>query len=107
MKQGFALSTDGMNGREAAQAWHDWMAMLFAGIDSDIYGDTSFEGRVRVEHAGDVVMTKLEAARHRVMRTVQSVHGQGADYLKIVAPGRALPMCSKVTARPAPAAAAG
>ena len=56
MKQGFALSTDGMNGREAAQAWHDWMAMLFAGIDSDIYGDTSFEGRVRVEHAGDVVM---------------------------------------------------
>lgn len=107
MKQGFALSTDGMNGREAAQAWHDWMAMLFAGIDSDIYGDTSFEGRVRVEHAGDVVMTKLEAARHRVMRTVQSVHGQGADYLKIVASGRALPMCSKVTARPAPAAAAG
>lgn len=86
MKQGFALSTDGMNGREAAQAWHDWMAMLFAGIDSDIYGDTSFEGRVRVEHAGDVVMTKLEAARHRVMCTVQSVQGQGADYLKIVAP---------------------
>ena len=86
MTQGFALSTDGMNGSEAAQAWHDWMSMLFAGIDSDVYGDTTFEGRVRVEHAGDVVMTKLEAGRHRVMRTVQCVQGQGADYLKIVAP---------------------
>lgn len=86
MTQSLALTTDGLSGSQAAQAWRDWMSDLFAGLDSDIYGDTSFEGHVRVAHAGDVVMTKLEAGRHRVMRTVQSLRGQAADYLKIVAP---------------------
>ena len=86
MTQSLALSTDGMSGSEAAQAWRDWMANLFSGLDSDLYGDTTFEGRLRVEHAGDVVMTKLEAGRHRVMATVQSLQPQHTGYLKIVAP---------------------
>lgn len=81
-----ALSTDGLRGEEAAQAWRDWMADLFSGLDSDVYGDAQFEGHVRVEHAGDVVLTKLEAGRHRVMRSVQSLHNPDTDFLKIVAP---------------------
>lgn len=86
MAESFALTTDGLTGQEAAQAWRDWMADLFAGLDSDLYGDTHFEGHVRVEHAGSVVLTKLEAGRHRVMRTVQGLQGKDNDYLKIVAP---------------------
>jgi AraC-like DNA-binding protein len=84
-----ALSTDGMRGQEAAQAWRDWMATLFTGLDSDVYGDANFEGHVRVEHAGDVVLTRLEAGRHRVMRSVQSL-GPESNMLKIVAPWQGL-----------------
>lgn len=86
MTQGRAWTTDGLSGSEAAQAWRDWMADIFGGLQSDIYGDHAFEGHVRVEHAGNVVMTKLEAGRHRVMRTVQGLQCQDNDYLKIVAP---------------------
>lgn len=86
MTQGLALSTDGLRGEEAAQAWRDWMADLFVGLDSDVYGDADFEGHVRVEHAGDVVLTRLEAGRHRVVRNVHSLRRPDADYLKIVAP---------------------
>ena len=86
MTQALALSTDGMSGSEAAQAWRDWMADLFSGLDSDIYGDADFEGHVRVEHAGDMVLTKLEAGRHRVMRSMQSWGSPDTDFLKIVAP---------------------
>lgn len=86
MQNALALSTDGMTGQEAAQAWRDWMSNLFSGLDSDLYGDTSFEGRLQVAHAGSVVMTKLEAGRHRVMRSIQSAQRSETAYLKIVAP---------------------
>lgn len=86
MDSGLALTTDGLTGQEAAQAWRDWMSGLFAGLDSDLYGDTNFEGHLRVQHAGSVVMTKLEASRHRVMRSVQGEHANEVGYLKIVAP---------------------
>ena len=39
-----------------------------------------------VQQAGPVVMTKLEASRHRVMRSVQGEHANEVGYLKIVAP---------------------
>ncbi|WP_284334685.1 helix-turn-helix domain-containing protein [Comamonas sp. NoAH] len=86
MSNGLALTTDGLSGQEAAQAWSDWMAGLFSGLSSDLYGDTNFEGHLRVQHAGSVVMTKLEASRHRVMRSVQGDHTNEVGYLKIVAP---------------------
>ena len=37
-------------------------------------------------HAGDVVLTRLEANRHRVMRSSSLVRGIEVGYLKIVAP---------------------
>jgi hypothetical protein len=36
--------------------------------------------------AGDVVLTRLEANRHRVMRSASNVRGSEVGYLKIVAP---------------------
>lgn len=90
MGNGLALSTDGLTGTEAAQAWRDWMSQIFSGLDSDVYGDTSFEGHLRVEHAGSVVLTKLEASRHRVIRSVQGLQNNDGEYLKIVAPWEGL-----------------
>ena len=59
---------------------------LFGGLKSDLYGDADFDGRMATLHAGDVVLTRLEANRHRVMRSPSLARASDAGYLKIVAP---------------------
>lgn len=86
MPDSLILSTDELAPRERVPAWHDWMNRLFLGLGSDLYGDTEFDGHLHTAHAGDVIMTRLEASRHRVMRTQPSGHAGDLDYLKIVAP---------------------
>lgn len=83
---GVILSTEGLRAAETAPAWTEWMGRLFHGIESDIYGDASFEGRVATGCAGDVVLTRLQANRHRVRRRGSVICRPEADYLKIVAP---------------------
>ena len=82
------LSTDDVVPRERAPAWREWVFQHFGGLDSDLYGDTDFEGHMAASHAGDVILTKLEANRHRVMRTPGMARTSEVDYLKIVAPWR-------------------
>ena len=66
--------------------WADCIDRLFHGLKSDLYGDTDFDGRMATVHAGDVVLTRLEANRHRVMRSAAQVRQSEVGYLKIVAP---------------------
>ena len=80
------LSTDGLPEKETAPAWQDWMAQLFSGLDTDLYGDTCFDGHLSVAYAGDVMLTKLDAGRHRVIRDCHRLRDSEAAYLKIVAP---------------------
>lgn len=80
------LSTEGLPEKETAPAWHDWMAQLFSGLDTDLYGETRFDGRINVSYAGDIMLTKLEADRHRVIRDSHRLRDSEAAYLKIVAP---------------------
>lgn len=80
------LSTDGLPEKETAPAWHDWMAQLFSGLNTDLYGDTRFNGHLSVAYAGDVMLTKLDAGRHRVIRDSHRLRDSEAAYLKIVAP---------------------
>jgi AraC-like DNA-binding protein len=86
MASGLILSTDNVPVGETAGAWGDWMSRLFFGLKSDLYGDTTFDGHLYTSHAGNVVMTKLEANRHRVIRTTRLARNSEASYLKIVAP---------------------
>ena len=86
MTASVALSTEGLPEKETAPAWHDWMAQLFSGLDTDLYGDTRFDGRINVAYAGDVMLTKLEAGRHRVIRDSHRLRDSEMAYLKIVAP---------------------
>jgi AraC-like DNA-binding protein len=81
-----AMSTDQVAASERVGFWSDWINRLFCGLDSDLYGDTDFEGRMTTVRAGDVVLTRLEANRHRVMRSSSLVRASGTGYLKIVAP---------------------
>ncbi len=54
--------------------------------ESDLYGDTDFDGRMSTLRAGDIVLTRLEANRHRVMRSSSLARSTEIGYLKIVAP---------------------
>lgn len=80
------LSTDGMPQQDTASAWCDWMALLFNGLQTDLYGDTRFEGHLCVASAGEVVLTRLDADRHRVVRGSRRLRDSEEAYLKIVAP---------------------
>lgn len=80
------MSTDQVSAPERAGFWADWIDRLFGGLNSDLYGDSEFDGRMSTVHAGDVVLTRLEANRHRVMRSPSLVRASQAGYLKIVAP---------------------
>ena len=80
------LSTDAVAARDRAPQWCEWVARHFGGLRSDLYGDTDFDGHIAASQAGDVILTRLEANRHRVLRTATMARTSETAYLKIVAP---------------------
>ncbi len=80
------LSTDAVAPRDRAPQWCEWIASHFGGLRSDLYGDVDFDGHIASSQAGDVILTRLEANRHRVVRTASMVRHSDVPYLKIVAP---------------------
>lgn len=80
------MSTDQVAAAERAGYWGDWINRLFCGLKSDLYGDSDFEGSMSTLRAGDIVLTRLEANRHRVMRSSSLARSTEIGYLKIVAP---------------------
>lgn len=82
------MSTDAVAPAERAAIWREWVWTHFGGLDSDLYGDTDFEGHMSASQAGDVVLTRLEANRHRVIKSDRQARAGERPYLKIVAPWR-------------------
>lgn len=82
------LSTDQVAPAERVPYWCEWISQLFCGLQSDLYGDTDFDGRMATECAGDVVFTRLEGNRHRVTKSDRLIRHSEIGYLKIVAPFR-------------------
>ena len=80
------LDTDSAPPTERAGLWGDWINRLFSGLKNDVYGDAEFDGRMATVRAGDIVLTRLEANRHRVTRSASQVRASEQAYLKIVAP---------------------
>ncbi|HZY17653.1 MAG TPA: helix-turn-helix domain-containing protein [Ramlibacter sp.] len=80
------LSTDAVAPRDRAPQWSEWISRHFCGLQSDLYGDSDFDGHIAASHAGDVILTRLEANRHRVLRTPSMARTSDVGYLKIVAP---------------------
>ena len=88
MTAAIVVTTEHVAPRERAPVWRDWIWKHFGGLDCELYGDTEFDGHMACVNAGDVILTKLEANRHRVVRTQDMVRASDAGYLKIVAPMR-------------------
>ena len=81
-----ALSTDHFALRDRAPVWHDWVRQQFGGLQSDLYGDSDFEGHLHTSQAGALQLTHLEAKRHRVTRTTDLARHTDEAFFKIVAP---------------------
>jgi AraC-like DNA-binding protein len=81
-----SMNTDSVAPRDRSGYWCDWIDRLFHGLKSDQYGDTDFDGGMSAFHAGDLVLTRLEANRHRVTRSASVARASEVGYLKIVAP---------------------
>jgi AraC-like DNA-binding protein len=86
MTHATAVTTDDYAPADRAPVWRDWVWKQFGGLESDLYGDTDFDGHMASARAGDLILTKLEANRHRVVRTRDMVRASEEGYLKIVAP---------------------
>ena len=81
-----ALSTDHFAPGDRAPVWHVWVRQQFGGLQSDLYGDTDFEGHLHTSQAGALQLTHLEAKRHRVTRTTDLARHTDEAFFKIVAP---------------------
>lgn len=86
MTHATAVTTDDYAPADRAPVWRDWIWKQFGGLESDLYGDTDFDGHMASARAGDLILTKLEANRHRVVRTRDMVRASDEGYLKFVAP---------------------
>jgi hypothetical protein len=58
------VSTDNFAPRERAPVWREWI--FFGGPGLDLYGDTDFGKPHGIGTGDDVILTRLEANRHRV-----------------------------------------
>lgn len=88
MTPSLLMSTDELPIKERQGAWTHWIWQHFGGLESDLYGDADFDGHMSSTRAGDVIFTKLEANRHRVIRSPKLARACESQYLKIVAPWR-------------------
>jgi len=88
MRASAQMSTDSVAPAERAAIWREWVWTHFGGLESDLYGDEGFDGHMAASHAGDVVLTRLEANRHRVLKSPRLAQAGERPYLKIVAPWR-------------------
>lgn len=88
MSKVLTMSTDEVGAGDRVPFWQDWIRRLFVGLESDVYGDAVIDAQARTAQAGNVLLTRLEAGRHRVMRDVRIVRTNDSGYLKIVAPQR-------------------
>lgn len=78
------LSTDRVRPAERAGYWSDIVSRSFGRLRSDTYGDAGFNGRVSQVVAGEVRLSRLEATRHRVVRTAGSSGASDPGFLKMV-----------------------
>jgi len=62
------------------------MTGLFNGLQSDLFGQRSFEGHLLSTRAGDVQLTRLAASGHRVVQRASPGQCHEPPRLKIVVP---------------------
>lgn len=78
------LSTDQVRPAERAGYWSDIIWHSFGRLRSETYSDEDFSGHVSQREFGAVRLSRLDASRHRVVRTAGSRGASDPGYLKLV-----------------------
>jgi len=78
------LSTDQVPARESKPYWGELVSRAFGKLHSDTYGDDAFRGRITHTTLGEVQLGRLQASRHRVVRTAASRGPSDPGHLKLV-----------------------
>jgi AraC-like DNA-binding protein len=78
------LSTDDVPRPQRAAYWSDLVWHSFGRLRSDTYGDEDFAGRIALHDLGEVRLCRLQASRHRVVRTAGARGLSDPGYLKMV-----------------------
>lgn len=78
------LTTDHVPARESKAYWGELVSRSFGRLESDTYGDDHFRGRIAHATLGAVQIGRLEASRHRVVRTAASRGCSDPGHLKLV-----------------------
>lgn len=86
MKDSQVLDTSQLPAAERGKAWCEWVNIAFGGLESDLYSDTTFDGSLYTSRAGQLVLTKTDASRHRVARSPNQGRRSDVGYLKVIAP---------------------
>ncbi len=78
------LSTDDVLPQKRAAYWSDLVWHSFGRLRSDTYGDEDFSGHIALHDLGEVRLCRLQASRHRVVRTAGTRGPSDPGYLKMV-----------------------
>ena len=78
------LSTDQVPASESKGYWGELVSRAFGRLQSDTYGDDAFRGRISHAALGAVQLGRLQASRHRVVRTASGRGASDPGHLKLV-----------------------
>src|SRR5262245_60440943 len=78
------LSTDQVPARESKPYWGELVSRAFGRLQSDTYGDDAFRGRISYTTLGNVQIGRLQATRHRVVRSASTRGPSDPGHLKLV-----------------------
>jgi AraC-like DNA-binding protein len=79
------ISTDGIAPKDRLHWWGDQVWKLIGRLESDAYGDADFRGRIAHQSVGYLQLCRLDASRHRVIRTPSLIRSSDRAFYKIVA----------------------
>ncbi|HWP19902.1 MAG TPA: helix-turn-helix domain-containing protein [Burkholderiaceae bacterium] len=80
-----SISTDDVPACERLAWWGERIWGLIGRLHSDAYGDPMFTGRIEHGDVGYMTVCRLQASRHRVVRTPTLIRHSDRPFLKVVA----------------------
>ena len=79
------VSTSQVAPADRLALWGDFVGRHIGHLQSDTFGDQSFDGRLELGDIGGMKLCRIVAGRHRVVRTPNLVRSDDRGYVKIVA----------------------
>ncbi|MFI9387051.1 helix-turn-helix domain-containing protein [Kutzneria sp. NPDC052558] len=77
------VSTDGLDGPEAADFWRTSMSETFVAVDIDSLADQPFRGGIELGWVGPMMVGRVRSTGQHIRRTQRLVNGAAAEYFQV------------------------